>query len=186
MADSERTTHLPIDDGVQYRPIEGWPGYLVGDDGSVWSQKNGRWGTRGTWRRVRPSVSSSGHLLIGLSRRNPAHRYTHKVHHLVLTAFVGPKPVGMEGCHFNGNPADNNLSNLRWDTRQSNIADAGRHGTTPKGERHSAARLTTGDVQEIRRMAAAGDKIAVIGEKFNISISTVSAVVLRKRWRHVP
>jgi hypothetical protein len=43
--------------------------------------------------------------------------------------FVGPAPEGMEGCHYNGDPTDNRLENLRWDTRKANVADAIRHGT---------------------------------------------------------
>jgi hypothetical protein len=35
----------------------------------------------------------------------------------------------MEGCHWNGNPADNRLTNLRWDTPAGNAADRERHGT---------------------------------------------------------
>ena len=54
---------------------------------------------------------------------------SHYVHELVLTAFVGPCPDGMEGCHNNGNGTDNNVLNLRWDTRSENTFDRVRHGT---------------------------------------------------------
>ena len=45
------------------------------------------------------------------------------VHHLVLEAFVGPCPPGMEGCHADDDRMNNHLSNLRWDTRSANILD---------------------------------------------------------------
>lgn len=51
------------------------------------------------------------------------------VHHLVLEAFVGPRPPGMEGCHNNGDATENTPANLRWDTRASNIRDSVTHGT---------------------------------------------------------
>lgn len=51
------------------------------------------------------------------------------VHRLVLSAFVGPCPAGMEGCHNNGNAFDNCLQNLRWDTTSENNLDRVRHGT---------------------------------------------------------
>lgn len=54
---------------------------------------------------------------------------SHYVHELVLTAFVGPCPEGMEGCHNNGNGLFNSLTNLRWDTRSENTFDRVRHGT---------------------------------------------------------
>lgn len=46
-----------------------------------------------------------------------------KVHRLVLEAFVGPCPDGMEACHGNDVPGDNRLENLRWDTKRANHAD---------------------------------------------------------------
>lgn len=50
------------------------------------------------------------------------------VHRLVLLAFVGPCPVGMECCHANDVPGDNRLSNLRWDTHSANGHDKVRNG----------------------------------------------------------
>jgi hypothetical protein len=54
---------------------------------------------------------------------------TLKVHTLVLKAFTGPRPLGMDGCHNEDNLADNRISNLRWDTRRENALDTQRHGT---------------------------------------------------------
>lgn len=54
---------------------------------------------------------------------------TVKVHALVLTAFVGPKPPGMECCHANDIPDDNRLENLRWDTPVENAQDKVRNGS---------------------------------------------------------
>lgn len=49
------------------------------------------------------------------------------VHVLVLLAFVGPRPDGYEGCHFNDVKRDNCLTNLRWDTSKANHADRRRN-----------------------------------------------------------
>lgn len=51
------------------------------------------------------------------------------VHQLVLEAFIGPRPAGMMACHNDGNPANNRVENLRWDTQSSNIFDAIGQGT---------------------------------------------------------
>lgn len=50
------------------------------------------------------------------------------VSRLVLTAFVGPCPDGMEACHWDDDPNNNALSNLRWDTRSANVLDQVRNG----------------------------------------------------------
>lgn len=49
-------------------------------------------------------------------------------HALVLEAFVGPRPPGMQGCHFDDDHANNNLANLRWDTPAANSRDLIRNG----------------------------------------------------------
>jgi hypothetical protein len=52
------------------------------------------------------------------------------VHTLVLNAFVGSCPPGMQGCHFPDRDTSNNrLENLRWDTRSANQLDAVYHRT---------------------------------------------------------
>lgn len=47
---------------------------------------------------------------------------------LVLEAFVGPRPRGTECCHWDGDPTNDALSNLRWGTSKENSADQMRHG----------------------------------------------------------
>lgn len=49
------------------------------------------------------------------------------VHVLVLQAFVGPRPPGQQGCHNDGNPKNNLLTNLRWDTPSGNYSDRKKH-----------------------------------------------------------
>ncbi|MGH3845534.1 MAG: HNH endonuclease [Pseudonocardiaceae bacterium] len=56
-------------------------------------------------------------------------RLRNLVHHLVLTAFVEPRPPGKEGRHLDRNPGNNHLSNLRWSTHSENQLDQIRHGT---------------------------------------------------------
>lgn len=53
---------------------------------------------------------------------------TRRVHLLVLEAFVGPRPMGMEGCHRDDDQSNNALSNLRWDTPRENKLDVVRNG----------------------------------------------------------
>jgi hypothetical protein len=50
-------------------------------------------------------------------------------HVLVATAFIGPRPEGMEVCHNDGDPGHNALANLRYGTRSENARDMLLHGT---------------------------------------------------------
>lgn len=87
---------------------------------------------RGKLLKMRPV--NGAHLMVVLYRHGT--RRDALVHRLVLEAFVGPQPDGAEACHWNDDPTDNRLENLRWDTRSANVADAIRNG------RHYLARRT--------------------------------------------
>lgn len=105
--------------------------YEVSDRGRVRSLPRIMQTARGPWsypgRVMRQNTDPSGRKRVGL--RFLGHERNYKVHTLVLLAFVGPRPEGMEGCHNNGDPSDNRLTNLRWDTHRGNEADKLRHGT---------------------------------------------------------
>ncbi|MEU4016219.1 NUMOD4 motif-containing HNH endonuclease [Microbacterium sp. NPDC028030] len=83
---------------------------------------------------MNPTKGSHGYPAVDL--RSASGRSARLVHHLVLEAFVGPRPAGMEACHGNGNRGDARLVNLRWDTHSANMADSISHGT------HAATRRT--------------------------------------------
>lgn len=51
------------------------------------------------------------------------------VHRLVLMAFVGMPEEGQVCRHLDGNPGNNNLSNLAWGTVLENYQDSVKHGT---------------------------------------------------------
>ena len=53
-----------------------------------------------------------GHLMVNLYAAD-GNAKMEKVHRLVLEAFVGPNPPGLECCHNNGDPSDNRVENLR-------------------------------------------------------------------------
>ena len=104
-----------------------------------------------------------------------------KPHRLVLEAFVGKCPQGMEGCHNDGNPFNNHLSNLRWDTPKNNHADKIRHGTTNRGERCGTAKLTLEQVRAIREDTRLQ---RIIAKEYNIAESMISRIKNRVRWQH--
>jgi hypothetical protein len=110
------------------------------------------------------------------------------VHHLVLEAFVGPRPGKMQGCHNDGNPDNNSLSNLRWDTPKGNQSDRVKHGTDTRGERNAHSKLTEDDVRAIRETyarAVPGRDCRGLANKYGVSYPLVALIVKRKAWRHV-
>lgn len=103
----------------EWKPAPGYCGlYEVSDFGNV---RNAR-----TRQRLKQYPDSGGHPYVWLYGYNT--RKKRRVHHLVLEAFVGPRPDGMVSCHYNDKPDDNRLSNLRWDTQSGNMSDCLRNG----------------------------------------------------------
>lgn len=194
MSEIQSTNSMP----VEYRDVVGFPGYRVGDDGSIWTclkrvivHIGGQSGIRGTrfvigttWRRLKPqSIGLYPSILIG--RKNSG-RKNCLIHRLVLEAFVGPCPPGMQCCHFDGNTSNNRLSNLRWDTPEANGADRIAHGTQWHGERINTAKLTADQVRTIRtEYARGGITLEELGARYGITKVSTHAIVKRKNWKHV-
>jgi hypothetical protein len=125
----------------QWRAVVGYEGfYEVSDHGRVRSLpriSNTRYGRtrRLSGRILRPGINPrTGRRLVALYRDSVAR--THHVYPLVLEAFVGLRPPGMEACHNDGDHTNDRLSNLRWDTSSGNSHDSVAHGT------HNNARKT--------------------------------------------
>ncbi len=113
---------------MQWIPIPGHDGYSVSDIGEVMSFKRSRAG-----KLLRQIPATGGYRVVKLGNANNPKR----IHRLVLEAFVGPCPEGMEACHNNDVRQDNRLENLRWDTRSANHIDAvsnGRNRQTQKAK----------------------------------------------------
>lgn len=116
--------------GEHWRLIPGYERfYEVSDLGRVRTVARPIGYRSGIWDvkilRARPHVG--GYLNACL--RRDGNKKTFKVHRLVLEAFVGPCPEGMECRHLNGNPADNRLANLVWGSKSQNELDKVHHGT---------------------------------------------------------
>lgn len=108
------------------------------------------------------------------------------VHRLVVLAFRGLPPTSThEVNHINGIKHDNRLENLEWVTRSENVIHAYATGlTTPaKGERVCGAKLTWEKVREIRRLASLGAVHNDLAKQFGICNSTISKIVLMRRWK---
>lgn len=124
--------------GEQWRSVPhpvGW--YEASDLGRIRSLKNA-WGrNRSEPKILKPYNYESGQglMLKGKTRV--------KVHSLILLAFVGKRPAGQVIDHVDGNPFNNNLSNLRYCTPSQNGHNStkargvsGLRGVTPSKHGH--------------------------------------------------
>lgn len=186
---SVNLTPLPRLDSAEIRHVADCPGYAISSDGRAFSCKMpGPTPLYGAWRELaRPLAGKPGlkypTIQICKGRRSQTRVY---VHRLVLEAFVGPCPAGMEACHGDGNPLNPALDNLRWDTpKRNNSIDKIRNGTTRSGERNHRAKLRDVDVIAIRGLAAAGARHRIIADEFGVSQSVITTIVNRTAWRHV-
>lgn len=122
-----------------WKPVPTWESlYEVSDLGRVRvldRTVNSRWGSRRVvpGRVLRPEVTHQNRERVTLHDGDRNERFS--VHRLVLAAFVGPCPDGMEACHDDDNPRNNRLSNLRWDTKSANHRDKVRNGRNPNSNK---------------------------------------------------
>lgn len=128
----------------------------------------------------------------GQRRGLRAHRLSYIMHH-------GPIPDDALVCHscdvyypvgdvtyrkcvrpdhlFSGTVLDNNLD----------MFAKGRNRTVaPCGERQGSAKLTAEQVVSIRARAKVGERESALACEFGVTQACISAVVLRKNWRHLP
>lgn len=168
------------------KPIPAFPGYFASTDGIIWSA----WGTGSRemdTERLRPlktAVSHDGYHSVTLCRNGK--KCYRSVHRLIAYVFIGDVPDGKHVCHYDGDPSNNNVSNLRIDTPAGNAADKERHGTLRRGEDHPTAKLTERQVYQIRTWAKLGMPYVKIAKRFGISDKQVSNIVRRIKWAHLP
>lgn len=160
--------------------IAGHPGYEVSTRGRVRSLvfRNGV-SERSRQQPLIMAVHKNprGYMTVMLSGRK-----RHRVHRLVLEAFVGTAP-GMEVGHLNGDRADNRLSNLAWVTGLENKAHQLMHGTRLNGEKNPNCKLAASDVAKIVGLLGTGLAQKEIAKQFGVHESTVSDIKLGKRRR---
>lgn len=145
------------------------------------------------WRYVRKGPGcwewtaargGSGYGTFGLTRETmtPAHRFSWELH-------FGPIPAGMLVCHHCDNPPCVRPDHLFLGTHLANMRDMDRKGrrrTSPRpGEQNPNARLTEGQVREIRVRRAMGETCRALAAEFGVSQPLISYIFHRKSWAHV-
>jgi len=158
-----------------WKNVEDYDNYQVSNLGRIKSVRNNR--------IMNPWVDRTGRLGIGFSENSKKKKF--RIHRLVLETFVGNCPKNMECCHWDGNPTNNRLENLRWDTSKSNKFDRIRHGTSNQGSKHGMSKLNEENVNRIRKLYGEGMLQKNIAILFGVKNMAISSIINRKTWKHV-
>lgn len=170
--------------GVEYREVVDCPGYAIGLDCSFWSRWLRKTGLLSEqWHRRKPTLND-GYFTIRL-RCSDGKRVGKKIHALLLEAFVGPCPPGMECRHLNDVRTDNRLENLVWGTKKQNAEDRTVNGIELRGEEKPCAKLTADQVLSMREERANGATLTELRLKYGLATSRISNICTGKKWRHV-
>jgi hypothetical protein len=133
---------------------------------------------------IKPKVERNGYLRVSIYHGGIG--VMASVHRLVCEAFHGaPALMGQHVAHTDGDKLNNRSDNLRWASPLENEEDKRRHGTTARGERQGASRLTEEQVREIKRVPSRHGLGRDLATKFNVSPSTIALIRANKSWRHV-
>lgn len=174
---------------VQYREIPDFPGYRVGDDGSVWSCRKPdprRLAYYSGWKQLTPVLLHVGYYAVSICHTPPCpvRRYRRSyIHTLVLECFVGPRTGKQVARHLNGDPLDNRLSNLAWGEQSENMRDRSKHAASGGFDKlNTNAKLVADQVRDIREKHANGATLHQLARKYGVSAATVRDAVYRRTW----
>lgn len=143
------------------------------------------------WRMVNKSTDSGCWLWTGWKNASGHGRFDmdgKKViaAHVSLSLAGRPRPSDLISLH--GDTCESAAcirpDHLRWGTYADNAADRDRLGRRepPRGTAHGMAKLTADDVRAIRADSRPQRQIAAA---YGITQAAVSAIRLRKLWKHV-
>lgn len=154
-----------------WKDIPGYEGkYQASDQGRIRSLSRqigtpGKIGFKTVKGRIlRPGPVKTGHLYVALGHGAAGT----PVHTLVALTFLGPRPSHADVCHNDGDPTNNSLDNLRYDTRTNNILDVYRNGGAWR-------KLSLDDIKAIMQEPKTTTGIA-LAKRYGVSPTTISKI----------
>ena len=148
--------------------VKDFPGYEISDLGNL--------------RSWRPRTHTASMPTEPRTRKFSKNRKGFQAHRLVAEAFI-PNPENKpQVAHIDGDPSNNQVSNLRWSTALENDADKLVHSTRGLGSRNSGSLLQERDVREIRVLLNQGIMHKDIAVLFSVKPSTISSIAQEVSW----
>lgn len=173
-------------DTTIWKDIPGWEGlYQVSNTGLV--KRIGKKGGATVGKILSLTPNNAGYPIADLNHNGA--RKTTRIHRLVMLAFVGECPEGMQVNHKNGNKTDNRIENLEYVTPGENTRHAHLNGlvSSAKGERSSNAKLKESEVREIISLLRDGEiTMSEIARRYNVRLQCIQGIKYGKNWRHLP
>lgn len=167
----------------EWRDVVGFENYQVSNMGRIYSKFTNKY--------RKPVLHKSGYYHIALQAKDGAKRFK-MIHCLVMAAFVGPVPDGMEVDHVNCDKADNRLINLEYVTPNENIRRAIKNGRIGRiGIDNPRATLTEDEVRQIRlllhkvKIGESNMQHKDIAALFGIKKNTVGNISSGGAWSHI-
>lgn len=160
---------------MEWRDVDGFPGYKVSDTGLVL-------GIRG--KPLKPQ-NNRGYSKVTLHSQTG--RFDKSIHRLVLLSF---KPIVDHGIkqvnHIDGNKSNNNLGSLEWTTLVENKKHAACHNLVAYGENNFKAKLKEDDVHAIACLLLNTDlTYQQLAEQFIVGTSNICSINQGGSWKRV-
>ncbi len=154
------------------RDVPGCLGYRVSEDGELWGRAGGI---------MKQATSRDGYKYVTLRLEgNKKPSFKLRIHRAVLLAFVGPPGPGEEARHLDGNPANNQVSNLAWGDRFQQREDDRRNGVF-RGRPNKLNEAKASKIKSLRGQQSSRE----VGHEFGVSHTTVLKIWRGQFWARV-
>lgn len=164
-------------------PIPGLDGYLIDDNGTVWSNKAGQ-GNR--WKEphiIKAWTDKKGYMHVTLRPDSGKKRFS--VHVLMMISFVGERPANATISHLDGNPSNNHISNLAYMSHSDNVNQRWEHNTMIYGKKSHLSKVNDDIAKEIWDAIKSGASNKEIMSRFKVSESYPSAMRAGRIRKHI-
>lgn len=179
----------------EWKSIKDFDGYMISNFGRVKSidrliEKTDRLSGNKFYSNFKGKIikphqnKNANHQAVTLRKEGKSYRYY--VHRLVIIAFRGDPENGLICCHNDGNPKNNHIDNLRWDSYKANLDDSIKHGTRKilRGEQIKHSKLTESELIELRKIKYYKGMYADLAKKYNMTLAGIRNAIVGISWKH--